>query len=299
MNYDRPELIDRLAAQYVLGSLRGAARDRFERLIAQHPDIAQRVGLWERRLAPVAYGLAPVAAPAAVRAALLAEVRQPPSPVSVPAPMPAPAPVPLRLVKRTRPLPMLQPSPASRRSVYLHRARFLAAACVCGLLIVGGLIKVAGARLSFPDGPHGQVLALAQIAGLAGRASLAEPELRGDELRPLPVMLAKLGMPGSSMGWMISLTPDHRKLTITASDDYLTAGRASVQLWWLGSDGAPKPLAILGTERDSTVVVDVPHGLDESRTLVFAITLEPPGGSPTGKPTRPVLNRVDNAAPAI
>lgn len=296
MNYDHPELIDRLAAQYVLGSLRGAARDRFERLIARRPDIAQRVGLWERRLAPVAYGLAPVAAPAAVRAALLAEVRQPPLPAAMPTPMP------LRLVRRTRPLPMLQPSPASRRSVYLHRARFLAAACVCGLLIVGGLIKIAGARLSFPDGPHGQVLALAQIAGLAGlaeRASLAEPELRGDELRPLPVMLAKLGMPGSSMGWMISLTPDHRKLTITASDDYLTAGRASVQLWWLGSDGAPKPLAILGTERDSTVVVDVPQGLDESRTLVFAITLEPPGGSPTGKPTRPVLDRVDKAAPAI
>jgi len=273
MNYEHPELIDRLAAHYVLGTLRGPARARFERLIAGSAAVRRQVGLWESRVAPIAYGLPPVPPPAALRAALVAETQRPFKP------MPAPAPV-----ATTRP---------SRRAAFLRRARFLAAACACGLVIVGGLIRLAGARLSFPAGQSPEVVGLAQLAGLA------EPELRGDELRPLPVMLAKLGMPGSSMGWMISLSPDHRKLAITASDDYLTAGRSSVQLWWLGSDGAPKPLAILGTERDSTVVVDVPQGLGDSRALVFAITLEPPGGSPTGKPTRPVLDRVDNAAPAI
>ena len=30
MNYQRPELIDRLASEYVLGTLRGPARQRFE-----------------------------------------------------------------------------------------------------------------------------------------------------------------------------------------------------------------------------------------------------------------------------
>ena len=139
----------------------------------------------------------------------------------------------------------------------------------------------------------------AEIVEVAQLADLAEPQLSGDELRPLPIVLARLGMPASSMGWMISLTPDHRKLAITASDDYLSAGRASVQLWWLSGDGAPQPLAILGTERDSTVVVDVPPGVGEGRALVFAISLEPPGGSPTGQPTRPVLDRASNDVPAI
>lgn len=286
MNYERPELIDRLAAQYALGSLRGPARVRFERLIAASAAVRRRVGHWERRLAPIAYGLPPVKPPAALRAALIAETRRPVDIGAVGQVAPA------RLSPATPHAPTAQAGWRSR-SAFLRRARFLAAACACGLLIVGSLIRLSGARLSFPDGQTAEVIELAQ------RAGLAEPELRGDELRPLPVMLARIGMPGSSMGWMISLTPDHRQLTITASDDYLSAGRAQVQLWWLAEDGAPKPLAILGTERDSTVVADVPQGLDENRTLVFAITLEPPGGSPTGKPTRPVLDRVDKQAPAI
>ncbi|WP_293373281.1 anti-sigma factor [Nevskia sp.] len=270
MNYEHPELIDKLAAHYVIGALRGPARLRFERLLASSGRARQQVGLWEMRFAPVALGLPPVAPPPDLRAALLAETRQP-----------------LRL---TPPLPPIRPS---RRAVYVRRLRFLAAACACGLVIVGGLIKMVGARLSFPAGSPAEVTELAQLAGIA------EPQLSGDELRPLPIMLAKLGMPGSSMGWMISLTPDHRQLAITASDDVLNVGRSSVQLWWLGDNGIPQPLAILGTERDSTVVVDVPAGLNEGRALVFAISLEPPGGSPTGQPTRPVLGRAGDDPSAI
>ena len=53
MNYDRPELLDRIAAEYVLGSLSARARRRFERLRARLPaaDIAARA--WERRLMPL------------------------------------------------------------------------------------------------------------------------------------------------------------------------------------------------------------------------------------------------------
>jgi len=270
MNYDNPELIDRLAAHYVHGSLRGPARLRFERLLIGSAQLRWQVGIWERRLAPIAYGLPPVAPPPDLRATLIAETLRPRVPITPPLPI--------------RP---------SRRAAFMRRGRFLAAACACGLLIVGGLIKLVGARLSFPADAPAEIVQVAQLA------DLAEPQLSGDELRPLPIVLARLTMPASSMGWMISLTPDHRKLAITASDDYLSAGRASVQLWWLSGDGAPQPLAILGTERDSTVVVDVPPGLGEGRALVFAISLEPPGGSPTGQPTRPVLDRASNDVPAI
>jgi anti-sigma-K factor RskA len=93
------------------------------------------------------------------------------------------------------------------------------------------------------------------------------------------------------MHWMISLSPDHRKLSITASDDYFSVGRGCIQLWWLSGSEAPKPLAILGTERDSTVTVDVPAGLSNNKTIVFAISIEPSGGSPTGQPTGPVLDQ--------
>ena len=37
MDYGRRELADRLAAEYVLGTLRGPARRRFDSLLAAHP----------------------------------------------------------------------------------------------------------------------------------------------------------------------------------------------------------------------------------------------------------------------
>ncbi|HID82334.1 MAG TPA: hypothetical protein EYH06_06400 [Chromatiales bacterium] len=48
--YQNPELYERLAAEYVLGTLQGAARKRFERLINERPYIRYAVDIWEGRL---------------------------------------------------------------------------------------------------------------------------------------------------------------------------------------------------------------------------------------------------------
>ena len=50
MNYDRPDLLDRLAAEYVLGTLNGRARRRFERLQLELPAARSAVAAWEARL---------------------------------------------------------------------------------------------------------------------------------------------------------------------------------------------------------------------------------------------------------
>lgn len=47
-------LRERLAAGYVLGTLKGGARRRFERWLAQDQVLAQVVGKWQGRLAPMA-----------------------------------------------------------------------------------------------------------------------------------------------------------------------------------------------------------------------------------------------------
>ena len=54
MNYARnPELIERLAAQYALGTLRGRARLRFARLASENAVVARAMLEWENRLAPM------------------------------------------------------------------------------------------------------------------------------------------------------------------------------------------------------------------------------------------------------
>ena len=53
MDYSRPELADRLAAEYVAGLLRGAARRRFEALLPAHPALRGAVRAWQDRLMPL------------------------------------------------------------------------------------------------------------------------------------------------------------------------------------------------------------------------------------------------------
>ena len=61
MKHDQPQLIDALASEYVLGTLRGAARRRFERWQREEWHVASRVRAWEARLIPLALGLPPIA----------------------------------------------------------------------------------------------------------------------------------------------------------------------------------------------------------------------------------------------
>jgi anti-sigma-K factor RskA len=53
MDYSRRDLADRLAAEYVLGTLRGPARRRFENLLSAHPALRDAVAQWQQRLSPL------------------------------------------------------------------------------------------------------------------------------------------------------------------------------------------------------------------------------------------------------
>jgi anti-sigma-K factor RskA len=58
-----PAAMQALAAEYVLGTLRGRARTRFELLMRRERTIAQEVERWEAALTPLAERLAPVEPP--------------------------------------------------------------------------------------------------------------------------------------------------------------------------------------------------------------------------------------------
>lgn len=66
MDYSRPSMADRLAADYVLGTLRGPARRRFEALLPAHPALRQSVQGWQQRLGVLSADVAPVSPSPAV-----------------------------------------------------------------------------------------------------------------------------------------------------------------------------------------------------------------------------------------
>ena len=61
-----PELVERLAGEYVLGTLQGAARRRMRALLRDRADVRYAVWEWERALHGLAEALDPVEPPESV-----------------------------------------------------------------------------------------------------------------------------------------------------------------------------------------------------------------------------------------
>jgi anti-sigma-K factor RskA len=80
MNYHNPELADLLAVEYVLGTLKGRARQRFDGLLYASPSLRQRVQDWELRLNQLAQDVPPVTPPQAAWEGLQSRLFPPPTP---------------------------------------------------------------------------------------------------------------------------------------------------------------------------------------------------------------------------
>ena len=65
-SYRNPEVRDKLAAEYVLGTLRGRARARFQALLRYDPDLRRIVAEWDARLTPLTAAAGEIAPPARV-----------------------------------------------------------------------------------------------------------------------------------------------------------------------------------------------------------------------------------------
>ncbi|MBQ4799111.1 anti-sigma factor [Pseudoalteromonas sp. MMG006] len=59
MNYNKPELLDSLAGQYVLGTLTGLARKRFQRLMLTSSKAREATSMWEQNLNNLARAITP------------------------------------------------------------------------------------------------------------------------------------------------------------------------------------------------------------------------------------------------
>jgi len=70
VNYDRPEMLDRLAAEYVFGTMTGPVRRRFERLRKRLPAADAAATAWEARTGGLARSVPPVEPSPALWAAI-------------------------------------------------------------------------------------------------------------------------------------------------------------------------------------------------------------------------------------
>ncbi len=224
MDYGRTDLADRLAAEYVAGTLRGGARRRFESLLPAHALLREATRAWQDRLMPLTAAIAPV-----------------------------------------------QPSGNVWRRVSER---------------IGDGRNDANAgsgawhRLSFWRG----LTAVASVAAIGLAVLLANPRAVPP---PVVVVLAATNAAGSVQPASIvaSISGDGASLVARPIVPVSVQADRSLELWAVPTQGAPRSLGLL-PGGSGTVVL---HSRVLAGADTLAVTLEPAGGSPTGKPTGPIV----------
>lgn len=85
-------------------------------------------------------------------------------------------------------------------------------------------------------------------------------------------------------------TVDTKRGTIAVVPASFSADATRVpELWLIPADGKPRPLGLLRGDHTVTIAIPAEFVSQTISNAVLAVSLEPPGGSPTAAPTGPVI----------
>ena len=105
---------------------------------------------------------------------------------------------------------------------------------------------------------------------------------------PRAPLMATLGVSTGQPGFVAAVTPGGTSMLIVPAA-LLAPDQRAMELWLIPAGDKPHSLGLI--ERTRPVRVDVPRDLTARITddATLAVSMEPPGGSPTGQPTGPVI----------
>lgn len=205
-----PDLLDRLAAAYAVGTLRGGARRRFETLARERAPVRAAALVWQSRVASMTE-LEPAVTPSPVvwtRIHNLIEAEREQAAMAAARAEPAPP-----------------PPTGWWRSLALWRS-------------------AAGA------GALATVLAVVTTVGLRDRLGAQIDELQAKlGNQPQIEYVAVLNDEQASASMLVTFDPKNRKLTLQRVGGYQEAADKSLQLWALPPGSKPRSLGVLSQEK--------------------------------------------------
>lgn len=121
------------------------------------------------------------------------------------------------------------------------------------------------------------------------------PESQVAAGRPMVAMIA--GDDPAPVRLVANWDPDDRQLVVTPAMTPPHDPSKAMELWVIPADGKPRSMGLMPAEGPMRGTIDPAMGamLDEGATL--AISIEQPGGSPTGAPEGPVVATGEMVAP--
>jgi anti-sigma-K factor RskA len=248
--HQHPELLERIAAAYALGTLRGGARRRFETMAREQAPVRAAALIWQGRLSSINELQTGAEPDPAVWTRINNLVQADRERARVQALRNAPPPVPGGFTTWLRSL-------ALWRGISAAGAMATVAAVMVGLNVRQDMGS--------------------EIAALQSQLQAA-PQIE---------YVAVLADDRSAASMLVTIDAKKQKLTLQRLGDFQEAGDKSLQLWALPPSGTPKSLGVLGGERLLRLTAGES---DVNNVPALAISLEPKGGVPgEGGPTGPVL----------
>lgn len=102
-------------------------------------------------------------------------------------------------------------------------------------------------------------------------------------------MVASIQQNSGVAGWTATMDLQHgRMIVVPASPAALPSGKAP-ELWLIPPGKKPIALGVIGSNKSTTVTLTPALLAQLSAKALLAVSVEPPGGSPTGQPTGPVI----------
>ena len=256
-----PQTLDRLAANYALGTLRGGARRRFETISRENATVRAAALVWQGRLS----GMTELQSPILPAPAVWTRIQN--------------------MVQAERDALAMQ---LARQSVRQERHAKNDGSESWLSSIWQGLWVWRGAAAA---GALATVLAV--VTGFSLRDQL---DIRGKQVDELSAQLkvapkieyvAVLVDAKSAETMLVTFDSKSQNLVLQRVGDYKEASDKSLQLWALPNSGGPRSLGVLGG--DKVLRLATAEG-DVKQVPTLAISLEPKGGVPSaGGPTGPVL----------
>jgi anti-sigma-K factor RskA len=255
----RPDLVDRLAAAYALGTLRGGARRRFETLARSSPQLRVAALVWQERFVA------------------MTELQQSETPDP-------------NVWKRIESVVAAEAASARSRTAapdsgLLGRvhAWWRAGALAAGVAALGAIALA----VQFHEQARQQAIQLASLQ-VQGRQLVAQNAQLVAQLQAQPDLRYVSILTDSRANPAMLVTFDVRRATLTVKrvGNYQEGPQASLQLWGLPAGGAPQSLGVL----QDSAVQRLPLPVQTAQLPLLAISLEPRGGVPGERgPTGPVL----------
>lgn len=105
------------------------------------------------------------------------------------------------------------------------------------------------------------------------------------------VLQAAEGQPVGAGTFVASFSGDGRSLVTRPLQPVALQQDRALELWAVPPQGAPRSLGLISSSGLTVIKRDkLPRALlDQRHTAALAVSVEPPGGSPTGAPTGPVV----------